>query len=278
MSLIFDDLQNQMKQIISVPSGSIKQGSDTRVVPDIDSRNAINAFEGLRVLVLDASDDATVDAGAANYIYDGSDWVKISEVESLDINVYTQSEVDAKIAALTIADFGYDAGLKLFSSAAPALGATDAVHAAISLPETGTTEVVDNISNPDVPRILTVTGNQSGPIADIVIVGTNADDEEITETITMDNANTVSGTKAFKTVTSITVGAQAGSGDTVTVGTGAALGIGQVVTVGLPVYASVDGNKETTDPTITTSTTMEENLIEFNSSLSGVPVLCYFID
>ena len=59
------------------------------VVEDIAARDAIpDPDSGAMVLVLDASDDATVDAGAATYVYvDGDGWVKISEAESLDLNL-----------------------------------------------------------------------------------------------------------------------------------------------------------------------------------------------
>lgn len=273
MSLVFDDLQNQMKQIISVPTSSIKQGSNIRVVPDINSRNAINAFKGLKVLVLDASDDTTVGSGAASYIYDGSEWVKVSEVESLEADAIISSTV----SSLTLADLGYDAGLKKFE-ASPALGAADAILASTGLAELEETVITEGLNDPDVPRILTVTGNLSSVAGNVVIEGTNANDEVISETIVANGTSTVEGTKAFKTVTSVTLPVYVDAADTISVGTGDKLGIGQIVTIGLPVYASVNGNKESTDPVITTSATMEENLIEFSTALSGVPVLCYFID
>ena len=65
-----------------------------KVVDDITARNAIldaDRYEGLRVDVLDASADATVTSGNAQYVLKSgltnSDWEKTSESESLDIDL-----------------------------------------------------------------------------------------------------------------------------------------------------------------------------------------------
>lgn len=62
-------------------------GGGLVVVDDIAARDALGTPDGgTMVLVLDASDDATVDSGAATYVYvTGTGWVKISEAESLDL-------------------------------------------------------------------------------------------------------------------------------------------------------------------------------------------------
>lgn len=57
------------------------------VVADITARNALSAFKGLRVYVIDATGDATVASGGADYIYDGSAWIKTGEAESMDVVV-----------------------------------------------------------------------------------------------------------------------------------------------------------------------------------------------
>lgn len=69
-------------------------------------------------------------------------------------------------------------------------------------------EVVEEFAAPAVPRNLTITGNVSGITGDVVIEGTNYENEEITETIALNGTNTVAGAKAFKTVTKITLPAQ----------------------------------------------------------------------
>jgi hypothetical protein len=61
--------------------------SAIEVVADIAERDALSLTANSQVMVLDATADTTVDAGAATYIYRNSDdsWTKISEFESLDV-------------------------------------------------------------------------------------------------------------------------------------------------------------------------------------------------
>jgi hypothetical protein len=260
LSILFNDLENQMKQIKSIKDSAVATSDrGTFVVSNIDARNAINAVEGNKAFVMDASDDATVVSGSAEYIYNGSAWVKIGEAESMDL--------------------GYDAGLKKFEATAPLLGAADAVLASTGLGAADVVEVTEGLSNPDVPRILSVTGNAASVAGDVVIEGTNVNDDIITETITSSGTSTVEGTKAFKTVTSITLPVVVDPADEISVGTGDKLGIGKIVSIGLPVYSMVGDVKETTDPTISSDSAVEANLIEFNSALDGSSdVVCYFID
>jgi len=86
------------------------------------------------------------------------------------------------------------------------------------------------INNPDVPRNLTITtGGTTADIAagDVVITGTNVEGKTIVEYFTMaDNLNgSVTGNKAFKTVTEIRFPAADNTGATISVGTGAKLGL-----------------------------------------------------
>ena len=57
------------------------------IVANIAARDAMSLSANAMVLVLDASADSTVKAGAATYAYRHSDtsWTKISEAESLDL-------------------------------------------------------------------------------------------------------------------------------------------------------------------------------------------------
>lgn len=66
---------------------SINVGGGTAlVVADITARDAlVNVISGQIAYVVDATGDTTVKLGAASYIYDGTNWVKIAEFESLDI-------------------------------------------------------------------------------------------------------------------------------------------------------------------------------------------------
>lgn len=74
-----------------VPISQLPAGvKEIRVVADIAARNAIigdDLYDGLRVHVLDATGDATVASGWAEYVYSASAgiWVKIAEKESMDV-------------------------------------------------------------------------------------------------------------------------------------------------------------------------------------------------
>lgn len=61
-------------------------GTTERSVADITERDAISGQTlGDRVIVDDASADATVNAGWAIYTWNGSNWVKVAEEEGLDV-------------------------------------------------------------------------------------------------------------------------------------------------------------------------------------------------
>ena len=65
------------------------------MVADIAARNALTGLSpGDQAYVTDASADATVDAGAALYVYDGAAWNKIAEFESLDLSVQNFADTD----------------------------------------------------------------------------------------------------------------------------------------------------------------------------------------
>ncbi len=109
--------------------------------------------------------------------------------------------------------------------AAPAAASATAVHAAISTAAVITTA----ITNPDFPRIVSITGAGAshGATGNVVITGTDILGATITDTITLNSNTTVNGVKAFKTVTSIDTTGVTGidASDTVEVGIAAALGL-----------------------------------------------------
>lgn len=58
---------------------------EATVVDNITARDELTPFQGLHALVIDASADPTVGAGGgAEYVYNGSKWIKISEFNNLD--------------------------------------------------------------------------------------------------------------------------------------------------------------------------------------------------
>ena len=74
------------------------------VVADISARDAIESPQkGDLVWVEDASADDTVESGAALYLYNGTAWRKVAEVESMDVvitwaNIHGKEEVEAAMA------------------------------------------------------------------------------------------------------------------------------------------------------------------------------------
>jgi hypothetical protein len=56
-----------------------------KIVANIAERDALDKFESLRVLVMDASGDSTVSKGWAEYAWDGTIFHKTAEMESLDV-------------------------------------------------------------------------------------------------------------------------------------------------------------------------------------------------
>jgi len=159
-----------------------------------------------------------------------------------------------------------------------AAGAT-AIHAAVT--DTGVDVVVTTaITNPDVPRNITATaGGTAGDVKAIAvtITGTNVDGEEITEELPAFTVNTtglVTGSKAFKTVTSIAIPAHDGNGATTAIGTGSKLGIGELLTRNTVINAYLAGVKEGTAPTVVfDDDEIEKNTVTLNSSLNGTAVI-----
>lgn len=71
-----------------IPSSQLPSNlKEIKVVANIAERDLLVRFEGLRVLVTDASGDTTVNIGWAEYVWNSADWIKTAEAESLDLVV-----------------------------------------------------------------------------------------------------------------------------------------------------------------------------------------------
>lgn len=118
--------------------------------------------------------------------------------------------------------FGYTHTFKKVAAAS-----ATAVHAAITLGTT-TSTTTSGFTDPDVPRVLTITMATAGGIGDgtAIITGTNVEGATITDTFDIVDGTTgaTTGTKAFKTVSSIVVSPMKGA-CTISVGTSARLGM-----------------------------------------------------
>jgi hypothetical protein len=85
---------------------------------------------------------------------------------------------------------------------APAAASATGVHAAANL-AAAAQDVASAITNPDVPRNVTVKGNVSGITGNVVISGLNFRGDFITDTIALNGVSEVAGVKAFASVTNI---------------------------------------------------------------------------
>jgi hypothetical protein len=121
-------------------------------------------------------------------------------------------------------------------------------------------------AQPDVPRNITVTHTADGTVdtlGTIVIVGTDYLGDALTETLTPVNGTIAAGTKAFRSITSITgVGWVIAAGnDNVSLGRGALIGLpialSSATGVALGTLGGTAAGKATTGTTIPTSTVAE---------------------
>jgi len=77
------------------------------VVENITERDALSAFSGLHALVIDASADETVGSGGgAEYVYNDTKWIKISEFNNLDTlvdwsNIQNKPDLVTNVGDLT---------------------------------------------------------------------------------------------------------------------------------------------------------------------------------
>lgn len=191
----------------------------------------------------------------------------------------TGSYVFETITSITIpAHDGTSASTKIGYAGAPQAANTTGIHAAVT--DTGATQTITTaIMQPDVPRNITATAggtaNDIKPIQ-VTITGTNKEGSVITETLpvfTEDTPGSVAGSKAFKTVTSISIPAHDGNGATTAIGFGEIIGLSRrrkrktVKATYLAEVLETVAASETFD-----ATALESNTIELNSSLNSTQV------
>lgn len=85
-----------------IPSTLIPSSfKEAEVVADIAARDKLETFAGLHAFVIDATGDSTVKSGGAEYIYNGTQWIKISELEGLDAVINWENIQDKPAFAST---------------------------------------------------------------------------------------------------------------------------------------------------------------------------------
>lgn len=164
--------------------------------------------------------------------------------------------------------------------AAVILGTTATILADTALAAAEVTEVDVFAGQPDVPRNLTVTGNDANVSGDVVIEGTNAGGEAITETIALNGVATVAGNKAFAAITRITLPAyDTADTERVRVGVGSKLGLTARLNRNTVLAAFLGGVREAVAPTVTVSAdALEANTATLNSALDGSDVTVDFYE
>lgn len=188
---------------------------------------------------------------------------KLRDDQKLDSDVPKKSVDRAFLAHLII------------TAAQAAAADTDGVLAAVI--DDGTEQTISTgLTNPPMPRNITATaGGTAGDIKaiQVTINGTNYADEVITEDLpafTVDTAGTVQGSKAFKTITSVVIPAHDGNGATTAIGFGDKLGLPYKLPHNTHIKTYKDNTLESTEPTVTVSTSaLESNTIDLNSALDG---------
>lgn len=159
----------------------------------------------------------------------------------------------------------------------PAASTATAVKAAIALAASTQPAVTAGITNPAVPRCLSITGNAGGIAGNVVITGTDMAGATITDTIALSGTSTVAGVKAFATVTSIAYPVQTNAGtDTVSIGTTDKLGLPAALAHNTVDRAYYNNTLEGTAPTVTVSSSvLSQNTADLNSALAGAVVDIY---
>jgi hypothetical protein len=134
------------------------------------------------------------------------------------------------------------------------------------------TTVTSFTHQPDFPRNIVITpGGTTAdvPAGDIIVNGTNMRGEAISETFTLTANQTAAstGSKAFKTITSVVFPIQDGAAATYDLGLGAKLGLDRKLTEASVIDAYVNGVREATFPTVAISATaLESNTITTNTA------------
>lgn len=149
----------------------------------------------------------------------------------------------------------------------------------------GGTTVVLGLTNPDVARNLVIdideASSQNVKAGTVTINGTNVNGQTIQETFTLivNDSAPITGSKAFKTVTSIVFPAQDGGLAAVDIGTGSKLGLERCVYDPLMyIQGSFGGTIEATRATVAASATaVESNTVQLNTTLNGSTVYLLYL-
>lgn len=166
-------------------------------------------------------------------------------------------------------------------------GATETVaasatgcHASITALATAQT-ITDDITQPTTPRNVTITctkGGVSDMSGNVIITGTNIWGQTITEAIAEGADGLKTGTKAFKTVTSILVPVRVQANDAITVGYGSALGVDCFLpNTSCCLKQTKDGVADTLPTLAVDADEVEKNTVTCATALNGQVMIAYFL-
>jgi len=197
----------------------------------------------------------------------------------------TGLKVFAKVTSVTIpAHDGTGATTAIGHTGSPAVATTGWVKAAVT--DNGAPQVFTGTAliNPDVPRCITATAGGTGAdikAIQVVVEGTDAAGNPITESLpafTVDTPGTVTGTKAFKTVTKVTIPAHDGTGATTAIGTSEKIGLKEARKRKTVLASYLNGVLEGTAATETfDATDVSKNTVDLNSALNSTPVAVEYV-
>lgn len=127
----------------------------------------------------------------------------------------------------------------------PADAAVDSVLSATVLTESAQ-EITDGLTDPDFARRLVVVPTMQGASlsGDVVITGTDINDDEIEETFALANDASIPGNKAFKTIVSVDLPVRVTENDAISIGTTNYFGFPALLVEETIYLALVDGARD----------------------------------
>ncbi len=224
-------------------------------------------------------------------IIDAADTFVVADAaQTLTNKTLTSPKINEDVALTATATQLNEAGSKassacrLYNLGAPALAS---VNSLVTSTNMIVGEYTIDGSQPDVPRNVTVSataGDTADTMGTITFVGTNYADEAITEEITPIAGSTVAGTKAFKTITTITgagwvIDGSESTNDTVIIGVGNEIGLPIALDSATEIMMGILGTAiVATNPTVGTPATIEETTIDVSSGIyDGTKEILVFV-
>jgi hypothetical protein len=264
-TLIVQGVASQSVNVFEVQDS----GTSTLVAVDQSGNLVVNGtgthtFAGsIRVAAITSSGALAISSGSNGDITiypNGSGAVKLGS-SSNNISINAAGVQTNSGTAIT------DRSVDTFSSIQAAGVAT--VHALTVC--TGSSTVVSSaITQPDVPRTISITDNNAdGTNGLVTVTGTLADGSSSSEGITISDNGTATGSKAFAQITSFTLPAACAATTSISIGTGDKLGLSNSLHGQNTVYKVKKNTADLAIPTVdTTNSTVDLTTITANDTVT----------